>query len=116
MKRIATHQIGVDQNDLMLFSEFENGGDMWSGNGPRERRVSVEFSEEYLSEPSVHISMSLLDIATGPSVRTYIAAENVTRKGFDVVFRTWEDSRIARIRVSWMAIGPLEHDDDWELY
>jgi H-type lectin domain-containing protein len=116
MKRINNFQIGVDQNELMLFSDFENGGEMWSGNGPRQRRVPVKFSAAYHSEPSVHISMSLMDIATGPAIRTDISAEKVTKTGFDVVFRTWGDSRIARIRVSWMAIGPLEHDDGWELY
>ncbi len=116
MKRITNHQIGIDQNEVMLFSDFENGGEMWSGNGPRERRVPVKFSAEYNSEPSVHISMSLLDIATDPPIRTAISAENVTKTGFDVVFRTWGDSRVARIRASWIAIGPLEHDDDWELY
>lgn len=115
MKRITNHLIGIDQNELMLFSDFENGGEMWRGHGPRERRVAVKFSDEYRDEPSVHISMSLLDIATGPSIRTDISAENITKIGFDVVFRTWADSRVARIRVSWMAIGPLAHDEDWEL-
>lgn len=116
MKRIANHQIGVDQNEVMLFSDFENDGEMWSGNGPRERRVPVKFSTEYHSEPSVHISMSLLDIATDPPIRTAISAENVTKTGFDVVFRTWGDSRVARIRASWIAIGPMENNDGWELY
>lgn len=116
MKRISNHLIGVDQNELMLFSDFENDGAMWRGSGPRERRVAVKFSSEYRDDPSVHISMSLLDIATGPSIRADVSAENVTKTGFDVVFRTWADSRIARIRVSWMAIGPLAHDEDWELY
>lgn len=116
MKRISNHHIGIDQNELMLFSDYENEGEMWSGNGPRECRAPVKFSAEYHSEPSVHISMSLMDIATGPSVRTDLKAVNITKTGFDVVFRTWGDSRIARIRVSWLAIGPMEHEDDWELY
>lgn len=115
MKRISTHLLGIDQNEMMLFSDFENDGEMWSGNGPRERRVTVKFRAEYRDEPSVHISMSLLDIATGPSIRADIAAENITEIGFDVVFRTWADSRVARIRVSWMAIGSLAHDEDWDL-
>ena len=117
MKRITNHLIGVDQNELMLFSDFENDGEMWSGNGPRERRVAVKFRSKYRDdEPSVHISMSLLDLATGPSIRADISAENVTETGFDAVFRTWADSRVARIRVSWLAIGALAHDEDWELY
>jgi hypothetical protein len=29
------------------------------------------------------------------------------------VFRTWADTRVARVRVSWMAIGAAHHADDW---
>ena len=115
MKRISSHLIGIDQNELMLFSDFENDGEMWVGDGPRERRVSVKFREKYQDEPSVHVTMSLLDIATGPSIRADVTAQDITETGFDVVFRTWADSKIARIRVSWLAIGALAHDEDWDL-
>jgi hypothetical protein len=32
------------------------------------------------------------------------------------VFRTWGDSRVARIRADWMAIGEVSGEDDWEMY
>ena len=46
---------------------------------------------------------------------TELVAENVTETGFDIVFRTWSDSRIARLRASWMAIGDLPFEDDWDV-
>jgi len=36
--------------------------------------------------------------------------------GFDLVFRTWGDTKVARVRIGWIAIGPVKSDDDWELY
>ena len=36
--------------------------------------------------------------------------------GFDLAFRTWGDTKVARVRIGWIAIGPVKCDDDWELY
>jgi len=116
MKRIAGHLIGVDQGEVLLFSDFENDGEMWTGSGERERLIPVSFSQDFTAPPSVHCSMSLLDLATGPSIRADIAPINITEKGFDVQFRTWGDSRVARIRVAWMAIGEHPDSEAWELY
>ena len=116
MKRVASHLVGVDQGELILFSDFVNGGDMWTGTGKRERIAPVTFSQEYRKPPSVHCSMSLLDMDTGPSIRADVATRNITEKGFDILFRTWEDSRIARVRVAWIAIGELPDEEEWQLY
>ncbi len=116
MKRIAGHLIGVDQGEVLLFSDFENDGEMWTGSGERERLVQVDFSQSFDKPPSVHCSMSLLDLETGPSIRADVAARDVTKLGFNILFRTWGDSRVARIRVAWMAIGELPDSDAWELY
>jgi hypothetical protein len=32
-----------------------------------------------------------------------------------IVFRTWGDTRVARVRADWLAIGALPHEDDWEI-
>lgn len=116
MKRLRNHLIGVDQGDPILFSDFNDGGDMWTGQGPRERRRHVSFSEEYCASPSVHLTISLWDVDASTVIRSDIQAEDVTKKGFDIVFRTWGDTRVARVRVSWMAIGDLTDVDAWELY
>ena len=66
--------------------------------------------------PMVHTSISLWDVDTKSPVRVEVTAENITPRGFDIVFRTWLDTRIARLRVAWMAIGELPHEDDWDVY
>ena len=43
-----------------------------------------------------------------------IRAEEVGAEGFTVVFATWGDTRVARVRASWLAIGPADHPDDFE--
>jgi hypothetical protein len=44
-----------------------------------------------------------------------ISAETITVEGFVIVFRTWGDSRVARVRADWLAIGALRGEDDWEV-
>lgn len=116
MKRFDTHPIGIEQGDVVLFSDFEDGGEMWTGTGPRERCKSVTFSETFQSTPVVQISISLWDVDTATALRAEVVAKNVSSTGFDIVFRTWADTRIARIRASWSAIGPLPNEDDWEIF
>ncbi|MGJ8628788.1 MAG: H-type lectin domain-containing protein [Sulfitobacter sp.] len=115
MKRLRTHTIGVDSGDVVLFSDYEDGGDMWTGRGQRERRRHIRFSEPFKSEPTVQMSLSLWDVDAATVMRADISAESTTNSGFDMVFRTWGDTRVARVRIAWTAIGELSEDDDWHV-
>lgn len=116
MRRLQNHLIGVDQGDFVLFSDFEDGGEMWTGRGPRERRRRVRFSERYRTAPVVHVSLSMWDVDCQTPARMDVSAETIMEDGFDLVFRTWGDSKVARVRVAWTAFGELAHADDWEMY
>ncbi|GGH31704.1 H-type lectin domain-containing protein [Cribrihabitans marinus] len=116
MKRFSTHPIGIAQGEVALFSDFENDGEMWAGEGARECRRPVIFEQPFRSPPVVQPAISLWDVDTTRALRCELRAETVTAEGFEIVFRTWSDSRIARIRVTWTATGEIAHDDDWELY
>lgn len=113
MKRIRNNYVGVDQGDEVLFSDFETDGEMWTGHGTRERRKLVKFSSKYRVPPSVQVSLSLWDMDAEANIRAEVVAEEVTNLGFHLVFRTWGDSRVARVRMSWLAIGELAFADDW---
>jgi hypothetical protein len=115
MKKINSSHVGISQGQEILFSDFADGGEMWTGDGPRERRVVVQFSEPYRDAPSVTVAMSLWDVDQSTNVRADVEAENITSTQFDIVFRTWGDTRIARARASWMAIGPVSDDDHWDV-
>lgn len=116
MRKLRSHLTGIDQGEVVLFSDFEDDGQMWAGTGPREQRKAVAFSEAYQSIPSVTVGLSMCDIDGQTSVRTDIRPENITETGFEIVFRTWSDTRIARVRASWQSIGELEDEDSWQLY
>lgn len=116
MIRFRGQRIGIDQGSTLLFADFADGGVMWSGTGPRERRLPVRFSEPFRGEPAVMVGISMWDLDQKTNQRADIAAEEVTTEGFQIVFRTWGDTRVARIRASWTAIGELPDEEEWELY
>lgn len=115
MKKLQNHLIGIDQGDVLLFSDFEDDGEMWTGNGPRKAVHSVVFSQSYKSMPTVQVALSMWDMDHQTNARADIRAEEVTREGFNLVFRTWGDTRVARARAIWTSIGAVAHDDDWDV-
>ncbi|WP_289149609.1 H-type lectin domain-containing protein [uncultured Salipiger sp.] len=116
MRKLLGAHIGIEQGNTELFSDFANGGEMWTGSGTRERRKAVRFSEAFRGPPSVQVSLSLWDMDQSANIRADIFAENITESGFELVFRTWADTRVARVRMSWLAIGEVASEDDWQLY
>jgi hypothetical protein len=113
--RISGQSIGIQQGSQVLFSDFANNGDMWTGRGDRETRHQIEFAEVFHGAPAVMVGISLWDTDHQTNMRANIAADEITAHGFVIVFRTWGDTRIARIRADWTAIGALRDDDDWDV-
>ncbi len=116
MKKLRNHMIGIDQGDVVLFSDFEHNGLMWTGDGPRQARAVVRFSEPFTAPPSVRVGLTMWDMSNGANARADVTAEDVTETGFGILFRTWGDTKIARVRVGWQAIGAVPDEDEWELY
>ena len=115
MRNFPSHTVGIDQGNLVLFSDFEDDGEMWTGEGPRLTRHAVLFSDRYDAAPVVQVSLAMWDISNNANARADVSSENITREGFDIVFRTWGDTRVARVRVSWMSVGPIPSDEVWDL-
>lgn len=116
MRRLSSHLTGIARGSLVLFSDYQDGGAMWTGHGPRELRRVVTFAEPFRSEPVVQVTLSMWDMDQKTNQRADISAEMVTSEGFVIVFRTWGDTRVARVRADWLAIGEASGEDDWELY
>ena len=115
MFRLTSGAIGVDQGERVLFSDYEDDGEMWRGTGQRETRSAVRFTAPYVALPAVQVTLAMGDMSNRTNIRYDLRAENVTVEGFEIVFRTWSDTKIARARVAWMAIGELEDEDNWKL-
>ncbi|MFI0396060.1 H-type lectin domain-containing protein [Paracoccus jiaweipingae] len=115
MLRFSHRAVGIQNGRETLFSDFETDGPMWAGSGPRLVRRTVVFPTAFLSPPIVHVGVSMWDSAGDCNQRGDLSVEQVTAQGFDLLFSTWGDSRVARIRVDWLAIGETIHDGDWDL-
>lgn len=98
-----------------MFSDYENNGRMWSGSGTRQSKKSILFSEPFAKPPTVQVSLALWDLDKDTNVRADVQARNISSTGFDLIFRTWGDTRVARVRLSWMALGELHDDEGWDL-
>ncbi|MDS9467666.1 H-type lectin domain-containing protein [Paracoccus sp. MBLB3053] len=105
----------MTSGSMLMFSAFEEGGPMWSGEGPRLETRLVPFDEPFVEPPVVHLSMGMWDIGVSANQRADLRAADVTRDGFKIEFRTWGDTQVARVRVTWMAIGPVRHLDDFNV-
>lgn len=113
MRKIDGSAVGIIKGATLVFSAFENDGEMWAGKGPRLASYTVLFDESFLAEPVVHISINMWDMDASQNARADISAEDVSAEGFRIVFRTWGDTRVARVRAEWIAIGPVRHGDDF---
>lgn len=115
MQIINSTRVGIAQGSVDLFSDFEEGGEMWTGEGSRVRSQWVTFDQAFVAPPAVHVSLTLWDMDSAHNVRADIKAEKVSEIGFEAVFRTWLDTRVARVRVSWLAVGAVSGEDDWDV-
>ena len=93
------------RGSLTLVDHFHTASDLWDGSGEREVRREVAFPRPFLHAPMVFVSMSLLDAAREQNLRYALTAEEVTEHGFTLRLSTWNDTRIARAGVEWMALG-----------
>ncbi len=115
MKTLRSTLIGIDQGSALLFSDFEDGGKMWTGTGPREVRKQVRFSQTFRAPPVVQVHISMWDMDQATNLRAELGAEEITVEGFVLVFSTWGDTRVARIRANWTATGELIDPDNWQV-
>ena len=56
-----------------------------------------------------------INTTTPVTVTMTFSADAITERGFHIVFRTWGDTRVARVRVGWMAIGAVRHVTDFDV-
>lgn len=115
MLRFQNHPLGIEQDTTILFSDFKHDGEMWIGQGDREIRKEIVFREEFTAPPIVQVNVAMWDFDSATNQRGEILAEDITEVGFTLVFKTWGDTRVARLRATWTAFGALRNSDDWNV-
>jgi len=98
-----------------VFSHADSTGYMWDGDGEREVRIPITFNTDMKSQPNIFLTINKLDSSQAHNLRYNILAEDVSKYGFTIVFKTWSDSRIYSASVSWMVIGSLRADEQCSL-
>ncbi len=114
MLKINSRNLGIQSGSVVLFSDYEHDGKMWSGSGSRSLREIVKFPEVFVGTPIVQATISMWDFDHGRNQRADISAQQIANDRFELVFKTWDDTRVARIRADWIAFGEVKSDDDWD--
>ena len=71
--------------------------------------------DTYCDSDRIGILISTLEDAEGAATVALRQSEKLSEAGFDAVFRTWLDTRVARVRISWIAVGTVSSEDDWDV-
>lgn len=116
MRRIDTNWLGVAEGFVTLFDHWADATEMWDGIGERQVRQAITFEGSFASVPVVQLSATLIDAHSDTYLRLNMRAEDVTEQGFTLAVDIWDDTRIARLGVSWQALGPLDDPDEiWDV-
>mmetsp|Transcript_88084 Transcript_88084/g.284479 ORF Transcript_88084/g.284479 Transcript_88084/m.284479 type:complete len:639 (+) Transcript_88084:142-2058(+) len=71
--------------------------------GAAEHVAEVRFPRAFDRVPEVALAFAALDVDVATHTRAQVCAERVTREGFRLRVRSWEDSTIWQSRISWVA-------------
>lgn len=105
--------VTVQSGYMPVFDHYDDKGPMWFGSGDREVVEYVRFDKPFTRSPYVALTITQMDTDTSRYLRYELFAKNIRPDGFDVSFKTWSDSRFARISVHWIAMGERTDPDLW---
>ena len=88
-----------------LFNHVDESLPMWVGEGDRTVSVEVLFMQPFQKAPAITLGIIGLDSDHTHNQRFWLNAVDIKPTGFTIECNTWGRTHIARIAVSWMAIG-----------
>ena len=72
---------------------------------PRVFVHCVQFDTPFSNIPIVHVGLSGFDIDNRDSARISVHTATVTSNAFDLVIKTWHNTRVYKAEISWIALG-----------
>ena len=78
---------------------------MYEGTDYRSYKYYITFNEKYENVPNVMVSISQLDTDSETNLRIDVSAENIDTSGFYCTIMTWHNTKIYRVKVSWISFG-----------
>ncbi len=88
-----------------LFNHVTTNGPMWYEEGDREVRYKIVFTDSYQKVPHITLGVTGMDSSKAQNLRFTLVAENIDLEGFEIVMKTWGDTKLARASVNWSALG-----------
>ncbi|KAF2070020.1 hypothetical protein CYY_008664 [Polysphondylium violaceum] len=77
-----------------------------TGSGKREVTVKVQFPLEFAKVPKVSLTFDQIDCCDSTNqTRIGVRADNITNKGFDCVFYTWNENKVYSLRADYVAVS-----------
>ena len=91
---------------VVLDSSLEGWSLLDSGTEDhRVARLHVSFDRPFSGPPIVQVGIVGLDVSNHDNLRVRVAATDITPEGFWLEARTWWNTKIWSVDVSWLAIG-----------
>jgi hypothetical protein len=87
-----------------LFRHVNPDNFMWTDAGDRHLNVFVPFAKTMTRVPVVQVNLIGVDAAHTQNLRLKLTVANTGTDGFIVTAHTWQDTKLAGVDVSWMAI------------
>ncbi len=88
-----------------LFNHVDKNGPLWAGDGDRQVRLKVRFVARFQRLPHIMLGICGMDSSCAQNLRFSLVAGHISVEGFEIVFKTWGDTKIARASINWSAIG-----------
>ncbi len=87
-----------------LFRHVNPDNFMWSDEGDRHLKVFIPFAKIMQRSPFVQVNLAGLDSSHAQNLRLKLKVSDTSTEGFVITAHTWQDTKIAGVDVSWMAI------------
>lgn len=91
------------QSDQWRITQSDGGFTLNSGNGDRIMQKEVRFAKPFDSMPDVSVTVTFLDADKNQNVRYDVKAISVSRDGFVIRIKTWNDTKIFGMGGYWFA-------------
>jgi hypothetical protein len=78
---------------------------LFEGSGSRATEYTVPFNFTFKEPPAVQFSIIGMDVMKEGNTRFNIEILEIKKDSFKIRYKTWNDTQIWFIKISWMAIG-----------
>jgi hypothetical protein len=81
------------------------GYSLQKGSGERTVSLEVTYPKPFDVKPEVVLNVNMIDAAKEANLRLSMKATSISRDGFTIQVKTWEDSKIFSIGGTWIAVA-----------